>query len=169
MRTLNRGVRAALLALLLAGCASFDGRGLVPGASTTADVEAQMGAPAETLSLPGGDLVWFYPRQPFGLRTYAATFAPDGRLRSLDQRLTVENVDKLLPGTATKQDARALLGPPWKTSHLALSNRDTWDYRMYNAVQAEYTLTLQFSEDGVLRETLMLEDYKPSGPSRHHL
>ena len=39
---------AALIATLVtAGCASFDGRGLVPGQSSTADVERVMGAPAE--------------------------------------------------------------------------------------------------------------------------
>ncbi len=45
---------AVAVAALLAGCASFDGRGLAPGKSTAAEVEALMGAPAEKLSLPDG-------------------------------------------------------------------------------------------------------------------
>lgn len=158
-------IRVVVLSCLLGGCASYGGRGLAPGASS-AEVETLMGPPAEKIALAGGDSVWFYPRQPYGLQTYAATMSADGRLVEMDQRLTVQNVAKLLPGTATREAARALLGPPWRTSRLAISGREAWDYRMYNAVQAEYILTLQFSEDGVLRETLMLEDYKPSGKSR---
>ena len=164
MRTLIRvALLLPLLLLVLAGCASYGGRGLTPGASSAVDVEALMGPAAEKVALPGGESVWFYPRQPYGLQTFAATISADGRLLDLEQRLTVQNVAKLLPGTATRADARALFGPPWRTSRLAISGREAWDYRMYNAVQAEYILTLQFSEDGVLRETLMLEDYKPSG------
>ena len=41
-------------ALALAGCASYDGRGLVPGTSTGPQVEALMGKPA--LRLPASDV-----------------------------------------------------------------------------------------------------------------
>ena len=43
-------MRAVLVSLglaLLAGCAGYSGRGLVPGQSTAADLQAVMGAPAE--------------------------------------------------------------------------------------------------------------------------
>ena len=40
----------AVAAAILAGCASFDGRGLEPGKSSAAEVVALMGAPAEKLS-----------------------------------------------------------------------------------------------------------------------
>ena len=34
---------------------------------------------------------------------------------------------------------------------------------MYNAAQAEFKLTVQFSDDGLVREVVFLEDYKLSG------
>ena len=44
----------ATVALLLGGCASYDGRGLIPGRSTQAEVEALMGLPAERRVMPDG-------------------------------------------------------------------------------------------------------------------
>jgi hypothetical protein len=34
---------------------------------------------------------------------------------------------------------------------------------MYNAVQKEFVLSVQFSDDRVLREVVFLEEYKASG------
>ena len=160
---MRSGASLAALALLMAGCASIDGAGLVPGSATAADVERTMGAPAEKIPLAGGDAVWFYPRQPTGLRSYAVTLSGDGRLRSIEQRLTEQNLKLLVPGITTMKDARALLGPPWRSARNFLNDRDCWDYRMYNAVQAEFKLSVQFSDDGLLREVIFLEDYKVSG------
>ena len=155
-----RTVAILCAAALLAGCASFDGRGLIPGKSVAADVEAQMGTPAERLTGPDGDSVWYYPRQPAGLQTFAARFSKNGVLLALEQRLTVENLAKLTPGVTTAKETRALLGPPWRSSHNYLSDRDVWDYRMYNAVQVEHNLSVQFSADGLVREVLLLRDYR---------
>ena len=80
----------ALLALELAGCASFDGRGLAPGQSTAADVERVMGAPAEKRQV-GAETWYFYPRQPYGRAMYVARVGSDGRLAALEQRLTDGN------------------------------------------------------------------------------
>src|SRR5207249_3057513 len=66
MRTILALLSAALLA---AGCASFDGRGLAPGQSTSGDVERVMGAPAERRQV-GAETWFYYPRQPFGRKTF---------------------------------------------------------------------------------------------------
>ena len=50
------------LAALVAGCASFDGRGLVPGRSTQAEVESLMGAPVQRLALPDGETSLYFSR-----------------------------------------------------------------------------------------------------------
>jgi hypothetical protein len=163
---LKTALALLLAAALLQGCASFDGRGLVPGKSTAAEVEALMGVPAERITVAGGDSVWFYPRQPAGLRTYAARLSPEGVLRDIDQRLTEENLKKIAIDATTAREVRELLGPPWRTTHLALSDRDAWDYRMYNSVQWEYILSVMFSSDGRVREVVMLRDYKVSGKGR---
>ena len=119
-----------------------------------------MGAPAERIPAAGGDTVWFYPRNPFGLHTYAARIGSDGVLRGIDQRLTVENMHKLLLGSTTAKEVRELLGPPWRVSRLERQQRDVWEYYMYNAVQVEHNLYVQFSGDGVVREVLLLRDLK---------
>jgi hypothetical protein len=168
MRALSvRSVRTiaaiALVATLAAGCASFNGSGLVPGKSVAADVEALMGPPAEKIAAADGDSVWFYPRQPTGLHTFAVRIAPDGVMRGIDQRLTEQNLKLLVAGVTTARETRELLGPPWRSIRNFLSDRDVWDYRMYNAVQVEYNLSVQFSDDGLLREVVFLQDYKTSG------
>src|SRR5712671_857804 len=85
-----------VLALLLASCASpWAGRNLPQGTSM-AQVEATMGKPRETLVNSQGHTVWFYPSAPFGRDTWAASFMPDGRLVSVEQRLTKENIARIV-------------------------------------------------------------------------
>ena len=79
-----RTLLALCLALTLAGCASFDGRGLTPGVSNAAEVESVMGAPAEKRQVANGETWYYYPRQPYGRMTFVARIAPDGRLIALE-------------------------------------------------------------------------------------
>jgi hypothetical protein len=154
---------AAIFVLLLAGCASFDGRGLVPGQSTAKDVEALMGVPAERIKLADGDTNWYYPRQPTGRMMYAVRMSPDGIMRSKEQLLTEQNIARLYRDTTTREQTRVIVGPPWRTSRLERQERDVWEYTMFNAGLEDYFLYLQFSYDGILREVMMLQDYKTSG------
>ena len=71
-------------ALLLSSCASYSGRGLVPGQSSAKDVETVMGAPKERITIAGGDSVWFYPRNPFGLE------AVEGGLYSAENGINMD-------------------------------------------------------------------------------
>jgi hypothetical protein len=153
---------AMLAATLLAGCASFDGRGLVPGQSTSKDVEALMGAPTERIKLPDGDTNWYYSRQPNGRMMYAVRMSPEGVMRSNEQLLTERNIARLYRDTTTREQARVIVGPPWQTSKLERQQRDVWEYYMFSNLD-EYFLYLQFSYDGILREVIMLKEYKPSG------
>jgi hypothetical protein len=155
-------------AVLLAGCASYDGHGLIPGKSTAAEVAQLMGPPAERISAPGGDSVWFYPRGPAGRHTYAVRVAPDGVMRAIEQRLTVENLQKLVAGETTAGDVRALFGPPYRITRLDRQERDVWEYRMFNQVQIPYNLFVQYSADGIVREVLFLRDPSQDipGPGR---
>ena len=58
--------RCLALAVLLTGCASFDGRGLVAGQSTADEVERLMGPAADKRAGPGGETWLYYPRQRIG-------------------------------------------------------------------------------------------------------
>jgi len=157
---------ATLLVLALAGCASFDGRGLVPGQSRAQDVEARMGKPAQSVKLPDGGTVLYYPRQPTGREMYALRLSADGVLRSIEQLLTEQNIARLVRGSTTREQAREIVGPPWQVAQLERQQREVWEYYMYNVDLNDYFLYLQFSHDGVLREVILLQDYKPSGADK---
>jgi hypothetical protein len=150
---------------LLAGCASYDGRGLVPGQSTANDVQALMGAPAERLPVANGDIIWYYPRGPLGMHTFAVRVSSSGVVQSIDQLLEVENLRKLVPGVTTTGQVREQFGPPARISRLDRQQRDVWEYRMFGTGWEPYNLYVQLSFDGVVREVLFLKDYnrEPGG------
>jgi hypothetical protein len=153
------------LALLLAGCASYDGAGLLPGKSTTADIQATMGTPDERQSRDG-ETIWWYPRGPMGFHSYAVRVGSDGVLKAIEQRLTVENVRKVAANSWTKQDVHDLFGPPFMVSTLPRLQREVWEYQL-REVDFKWKLWVQFSPDGVVREVLQMRhpDMDPPGNS----
>jgi hypothetical protein len=164
-------MRTILLAALLAtaGCVSFDGRGLVPGSATIAQVEGSMGAPDARVARPDGSSVLYYSRNPIGRHSYAVTVGPDGVLRSIEQRLTRANMDKLVPGSMSKKDVIELFGPPYPSTVATspFSQRETWEYKWLE-IEDKRILWMSFSSDGVLREFSNVHDFgsdEPSGSS----
>jgi hypothetical protein len=147
------------LAGLLAGCASFAGRGLVAGQSSAADVESLMGRAADKRPGADGETVYYFPRLPWGYATYAARIAPDGKLIALEQRLTEENIARLKPGVTRGTEVLDLLGPPYEPMRQALSGNEIWTYPMRIAGHPTPKWFLaHISPDGVLRETYMIDD-----------
>lgn len=156
---------AILAAALVAGCASYDGRSLVPGKSTVAEVEALMGVPAETLDQADGGKLLFYPR---ARETYAVSVGANGLVRSVEPRLSKDRFAKLVPGTSGTKDVRELLGPPVKVVRMDLQQRDVWEYQ-FRHYEEYRVLWVQFSYDGVMREALDMLDwsaYPPSGAEK---
>jgi len=151
---------AAILfaALAIGGCASYDGRTLAPG-SSTAQVEAGMGQPAARVTQPDGSTVLYYPRGPEGRHAYAVTVGRDGALRSIDQRLTLANFNTLMIGKTTAREVRELLGPPdpYAMTRLVLSQREVWEYKWLD-YQEKRVFWFQFSDDGILRESMNSRD-----------
>jgi hypothetical protein len=166
-----RGLRPTLLAAVLtaalaAACASFDGRGLVPGKSTQAEVEALMGAPAQQLALPGGETALYFSRLPEGRAMFVVTVGPDGVMKSIEQRLVRKNLAGIVAGASNREDVRSLFGPPGRTGHLALQEREWWEYKYFD-YEERRVIWVQFSGDGVAREVLDMLDWeydKPGGP-----
>jgi hypothetical protein len=146
---------AACAAVLMAGCASYDGRGL----TTLSQVESTMGRPAMRVSASDGSSVLYYPRAPLGRHTYAVTVGPDGAVRGIEDRLTLANIGKLRIGSSTKKDVQELLGPayPHSMSVLALNGREVWEY-LWLDMQEKRVLWVQFSADGILREVYNSRD-----------
>ena len=149
---------ALALGLALAGCASYDGRGLAPGQSSAADVERLMGAPAEKRQV-AGETWYFYSRQPYGRVMYVARIGGDGRLVALEQRLTDATVARIVPNSTRAEELRDLLGPPFTAVQYPRMERDTWTWWMrhhgYPGLPVE--LVVQMSPDGVVREVYMLQ------------
>ena len=150
---------AALLALVLAGCASFDGRGLAPGQSTAADVERVMGRAAETRQV-AGETWYYYPRQPYGRQVFVARVGADGRLLGVEPRLTDDNIRRIAVQQTRSDEVRALLGPPYLVTRFPRLEREVWQYhvRQYGDPGIPMVLYVQFSPDGVAREVYRLDD-----------
>ena len=143
-----------LLVVVLSACASVPG--LVPGQSTVADVEAKH--PAEK-RVVGGETVYYFPQLPWGYRSYAARVDADGKLIAVEQRLTEENLAKVVRGKTTATEVRDLLGPPWEPIRYERMERDVWTYPM--RVAADPTpkwFVVHISLDGVVRETYLFDD-----------
>jgi outer membrane protein assembly factor BamE (lipoprotein component of BamABCDE complex) len=151
--------------LLLASCATFDGRGLTPGQSA-ADVERVMGTPAEKRQVDA-ETWYYYPRQPYGRKTFVARLAPDGRLVAIEQRLTDENITKIIPNTTRAEQVRDLLGPPWAAGRYARLDRNvwTWHMRRFGDPGIPVQLNVQMSPDGVVREVYILDESDADRPS----
>ena len=162
-----KGPAVCFLVALFAGCAAFDGHGLAPGKSSESEVRALMGTPEQTLELPGGEKALYFSRLPEGRSMFVATIGPDGALRALEQRLTRENIAKLVPGTSTAKEVRTLFGPPGAIGHLTLQPREWWEYKYFD-YQDRRVLWVQFSEDGLVREVLDMRDwaFEPPGIGR---
>lgn len=123
-------VLAALSGLLLAACASYEGRGLAPGRATEADVVAVMGEPAQRWRDPEGNVQLAYPRGPEGPHTFMALIDAGGHLREIRNVLNEVQFARIQPG-ATQEEVLRLIGPPqpqW-TAFFAARNELVWEWR----------------------------------------
>jgi hypothetical protein len=163
----NPTVAALALCMLAVGCASIDGRGLIPGASTSSDVEALMGKPSLRLEREDGGSVWYFSRLPYGREMYAATFGPDQVMRSLEPRLTRANIARLELNATARDQVRELIGPPYRIARAALKPLDVWEYPWLE-ITDKRILWISFSGDGVAREIIEMRDFsaEPSGKAR---
>jgi len=148
-----------LAALLLAGCASFDGHTLVPGKATAKEITTLMGEPALTLKAPEGGTLHYFPRYQTGPAMFVARLGPDGVLREIDQRLVYRNIYAVKDGMRAGE-VRELLGPPFSVSRLPRLQFDVWEYPWRHAVRERRVLWVHFSGDGVVRRIVEMHDYE---------
>ena len=148
---------AILASLLLAGCASFDGKGLASG-SSVAQVEAVMGPPKDKVAVAGGDTIWFYPRGPFSPYTFAVRMSAAGTMLSVEQVLTEQNWSRIRIGQSTGREVRELIGPPMGSKRLERQQREVWGYTVESTIGVRHYLYVQFSADGIVRELVMVRD-----------
>ena len=113
-----------VLVLLASACAS---QPLRQGMSEAEVVQA-MGPPAMELRDPDGSRHLAYPSGPFGLVTYMARIAPDGRLRALEQVLDDGRFDAIRQGMTSDELLRHI-GPPGERMRFDNIRQTAWDYR----------------------------------------
>jgi hypothetical protein len=145
------------LTLLVSGCASYSGAGLVPGQSMVEDVQAVMGEPTAVKDTKDGERVLWYSKLPNGRESYAARIDPNGVLVSLEQRLTEENVAKLQPNVTTSDELFDLLGPPYRRFKYPLKDLEAWEYQLRTSPELR-TLYVDVSPDHVVRNVYQLHD-----------
>ena len=138
-----------LAASLVASCASYDGRGLRPGASSEADVRALMGAPAVEIATDDGGKRLAYPRGPLGTQTYMADIDQNGRLEAVRQVLNDGVFNGIRPGM-TRDDILTRIGPPGDTMGFALSGNTAWDYRYMDTWGYLAVFSVTFDPNGIV-------------------
>ena len=137
------------LMLLLAGCASYDGRGLRPGVSSEAEVRGLMGPPAIELAVDDGGKRLAYPRGPLGTQTFMADIGRDGMLQGVRQVLNDDTFNGIRPGL-TRDDILRRIGPPGETMQFSLSGNTAWDYRFVDTWGYLAVFSVTFNPDGIV-------------------
>lgn len=152
----------AILPLLLAACASYDGRGLQPGVATGADVRALMGEPAAVHRGDAGE-AWEYPRGPQGYHTFMVRLGADGRLAGIDQVFSERFFGRVVAGMGG-DEVRRILGTPLRSVAFPARRERVWDYRWSDS-PLDYTryFHVVFDEAGRVKATLHTTEYLPSG------
>lgn len=125
---------ALLVTLVIAGCASYDGRGLKPGISTGAEVVHLMGEPAMRWRNPDGSELLAYPRGPAGFDTFMVKIDSRGTLMSIEGVLDVRHFALIREGM-DKDDVLRILGPSQPQWTVYFERRDelVWEWRYCDA------------------------------------
>jgi len=147
--------RPALLGLtilaLLAGCASYSGRGLKPGIATETEVREVMGAPATTWETPSGS-TWAYPRGPLGLETFLVRFDESRKLELIEQVLNDDRFAQIKTGM-TQDDVLHLIGPPFQTIKFPRTDDTSWDYRYRDTWSQTALFSVIFDQADLVKGT----------------
>ena len=145
-----------LAAVLATGCAATGAR-LEPGRSTAADVEREMGQPAERISLGKGESLWFFPRGSAARQTFAVRLGADGVVREVSQVRTRQNLGRLELDKSTADDVQRILGPPDRITTNPRIQRTVWQYNMFDDTRA-VIVYVQFDPAEKVREVFMTDD-----------
>ncbi len=138
-----------VIAVLLAGCAAYDGRGLQPGVSTESDVRRLMGTPAVEFANADGSRRLAYPRGPLGAQTYMADVGADGKVGAVRSVLTDDTFQQIQPGM-TRDEILRMIGPPGETMAFPRLKQVAWDYRFADTWGYQAIFSVSFNENGVV-------------------
>jgi hypothetical protein len=134
-----RSIATLGVAILLAGCATFNPSSVQVGADEAAVVQA-MGQPVARFSLPSGATRLAYTRGPAGQGNYMVDLDADGRVTSVRQVLN-ENALAALPAGMTEDELLREIGPPAVRQQLG-NNVVVWSYRFPTSLCLWFRLTI---------------------------
>lgn len=140
---------ALLAALLLVGCASYDGSSLKSGVSTEAEVRGVMGQPAAEYASGDGSRRLAYPHGPLGTQTYMADVDPEGRVKGVRQVLSDDTFHQVRAGM-TRDDILRLIGPPGDTMAFARLRQTSWEWRYVDTWGYRAVFSVNFDESGIV-------------------
>lgn len=158
--------RALLLSasLIIAACASYEGRGLRPGEARLEDVQTTMGQPAMQWQDPDGSRQLAYPRGPAGFHTFMVRLGPTGKLQSIENVLDERHLANVSVGMS-KEEVLRVLGPSDARLTVYFKARDelVWDWR-YRAISGEVMrmMVLFDATSGKVRSTMVLPEQSAS-------
>ena len=150
--------------LLVAGCASYGGSGLKPGASSADEVRRTMGEPVKICQLAEGMQNWIYPRGPEGEHTFNVHVDRDGVFRSIENVLEERGFARVSRGTSTKDDVLCMFGPPLIEFYFKARNELVWDYRFKDAWGYTSMFHVLFNDAGIVTRTLQIREDDRGGP-----
>jgi outer membrane protein assembly factor BamE (lipoprotein component of BamABCDE complex) len=120
---------AVALGAALSACAIIppDATSIPPGASRD-QVQASLGKPVTTRTLPDGRTAWYYPTGPSGFTTWRVVFGPGGSAAEYLQVLTRGNFEWMREG-ATREEVLDRVGPPMQSMRFGATGTEAWTYR----------------------------------------
>lgn len=157
MLGLRRWLTSVVAVFTLVACASYSGRGLVPGQSMLPDIIATMGEPAMRWKESDGRVQLAYPRGPAGVHTFMVFIAADGRLEGIRQVLDMSHFARIESGKSMQSDVLRLLGPSDSngTAYFAARNELVWEWRFCDSWNQVARFAVLFdATTGVVRSTL---------------
>jgi outer membrane protein assembly factor BamE (lipoprotein component of BamABCDE complex) len=156
-------------AAALAGCATMDKEMKVPdfqpGKSTAQDVAKEMGKPAMVVDRPDGGKVEYYTTWWFGHDTYAITLDAKGVVRSVEQRLTQNNLDSIKVGMK-KQQVLDALGPPRQENKEERQKLIVMEYPWIQGNREARLRYVRLSYDNVVHDVFDIHD-QVAQPENH--
>lgn len=153
-------LRILVLTMLLGACASYNGRGLIPGEAGLENVLGLMGKPAMQWQLTDGSVQLAYPRGPMGLDTYMVFLGSDGKLRQIENVLDQKHFARIRQGI-TKQEVLRILGPshPGWTAYFERRDELVWEWRFCDDWNEPSRFDVLFDNStGTVRSTMSIPE-----------
>jgi hypothetical protein len=139
----------AVLIVLLAACASYNGYNLQPGTSTRDDVVRTMGNPAMEFPDPDGSRRLAYPRGPIGLETFMVDVDRNGVVRNVRQVLTDGVFNGIQPGM-TRDEVLRRIGPPGDRMDFPRMNQESFEWRYMDTWRYIAFFSVNFDRSGIV-------------------